>query len=118
MKAPEPTNHTDGVISTQSQWTCPMHPEVVSDKAGDCPICGMPLVPMAGTAEDDAELRDLTRRFWMGAVLTVPLFVLAMSPMVGIRELVGLMPRSRGWIEFFLGSPVVLWVGWPRCRVP
>jgi Cu+-exporting ATPase len=91
-----------------------MHPQIVRDKPGSCPICGMALVPIAGTGEaDDSELRDLTRRFWIGVVLSVPLVVLAMAPMIGIMEPFGLAPRERGWVEFVLGTPVVLWVGWP-----
>ena len=112
-KAPPRSPLAGEATTAQSQWTCPMHPEVVRDKPGDCPKCGMALVPTAGTADDDSELRDLTRRFWIGAVLTIPLFILAMAPMVGVHELFGLAPRQRGWIEFALGSPVVLWVGWP-----
>jgi Cu+-exporting ATPase len=74
----------------------------------------MALVPIAGTGEaDDTELRDLTKRFWVGAALSVPLVVLAMAPMVGFAEPFGLAPRARGWVEFALGTPVVLWVGWP-----
>jgi Cu+-exporting ATPase len=97
-----------------AQYTCPMHPEVTSPTAGNCPICGMALVPVAGTGEtDDSDLRDLKRRLRIGTALSAPLFVLAMSPMVGIHDLFGLQPRPRGWIEFALGTPVVLWVGWP-----
>src|SRR5678815_4913569 len=82
----------------QPRYTCPMHPQIVRDGPGDCPICGMALIPIPGTgAADDSELRDLTRRFWFGTVLTIPLFVLAMSPMVGIHEPFGLAPRTRGW---------------------
>ena len=74
----------------------------------------MALVPIAGTGEsDDSELRDLTRRFWIGAVLTIPLVLLAMAPMIGVMEPFGLAPRMRGWVEFVLGTPVVGWVGWP-----
>ncbi|MGZ8156255.1 MAG: copper-transporting P-type ATPase [Burkholderiales bacterium] len=95
-------------------YTCPMHPEIVRDAPGSCPICGMALVPIAGTGEaDDRELRDLTKRFWLGAILTVPLVFLAMAPMFGYPEPLGLAPRTRGWVEFTFGSPVVLWVGWP-----
>jgi Cu+-exporting ATPase len=91
-----------------------MHPQIVRDGPGSCPLCGMALVPIAGTGEaDDSELRDLTRRFWVGTVLTIPLVILAMAPMIGIDEPFGLKPRSRGWVEFMLGTPVVLWVGWP-----
>ena len=74
----------------------------------------MALVPIAGTGEvDDRELRDLSRRFWIGAVLSLPLVLLAMAPMVGIMEPFGLAPRVRGWVELLLGTPVVLWAGWP-----
>lgn len=100
-----------------AQWTCPMHPEILRNAAGDCPICGMALVPVAGTAEvDDSELRDLTRRMWIGVALSIPLVILAMSPMIGISEPFGLAPQRRGWWEFFMGTPVVLWVGWPILR--
>ncbi len=100
-----------------AQYTCPMHPEVLRDAPGDCPLCGMALVPVAGSgATDDSELRDLARRLWIGTALSVPLVVLAMSPMVGLHDLFGLQPRIRGWVEFALGSPVVLWVGWPILR--
>ena len=97
-----------------SQYTCPMHPQIVRDAPGSCPICGMALVPIAGTGEvDNSELRDLTRRMWVGVALSIPLVLLAMAPMVGVMEPFGLAPRERGWVEFVLGTPVVLWVGWP-----
>src|ERR1700682_3524276 len=105
-----------GPVAPGAVYTCPMHPEIVRDAPGHCPICGMALVPIAGTGAgpaDDSELRDLTRRLWIGVALSIPLVVLAMSPMIGLHDLFGLQPRSRGWIEFALGSPVVLWVGWP-----
>ena len=109
-----PPNPPVTAPTTGAKYTCPMHPEIIRDAPGDCPICGMALVPIPGTGEaDDSELRNLTRRFWIGTVLTLPLVVLAMSPMVGIDEPFGLAPRARGWIEFVLGTPVVLWVGWP-----
>ncbi|HAS86223.1 MAG TPA: heavy metal translocating P-type ATPase, partial [Candidatus Competibacteraceae bacterium] len=97
-----------------AEYTCPMHPEIRSPQPGSCPKCGMALVPIAGAGEaDSSELRDLTHRLWFGVALSVPLVVLAMSPMIGIHELFGLKPQTRGWIEFALGTPVVLWVGWP-----
>ncbi len=100
-----------------AEYTCPMHPEIRSPQPGSCPKCGMALVPVAGTGEaDDSELRDLTRRLWIGVALSIPLVVLAMSPMIGIHDPFGLQPRLRGWIEFALGTPVVLWVGWPILR--
>jgi P-type Cu+ transporter len=100
-----------------AEYTCPMHPEVRSPQPGSCPKCGMALVPVAGTGEaDDSELRGLTRRLWTGVALSIPLVVLAMSPMIGIHDLFGLQPRPRGWIEFALGTPVVLWVGCPILR--
>jgi Cu+-exporting ATPase len=100
-----------------AQYTCPMHPEIVRDGPGDCPICGMALVPIAGTGEtDDSEVRDLTRRFWIGTALSIPLVILAMAPMMGFHQPFGLAPQARGWIEFALGTPVVLWVGWPILR--
>ena len=100
-----------------AQYTCPMHPEILQDGPGSCPKCGMALVPIAGTGEaDDSELRDLTRRFWIGVALSIPLVVLAMAPMAGFHDPFGLAPRARGWVEFALGTPVVLWVGWPILR--
>ena len=103
-----------GAVPRAAEYTCPMHPEIVRNAPGDCPICGMALVPVAGTGEtDDSELRDLTRRLWIGVALSIPLVVLAMSPMIGFHDLFGLQPRPRGWVEFVLGTPVVLWVGWP-----
>ena len=103
--------------SPSAQYTCPMHPEIIRDKAGDCPLCGMALVPIAGTGvADDTELRTLHRHLWIGIALSIPLVVLAMSPMIGFHEPFGLKPRQIGWIQFVLGTPVVLWVGWPILR--
>ncbi|KHK91990.1 ATPase P [Novosphingobium malaysiense] len=98
-------------------YTCPMHPQVRQTGPGSCPICGMGLeLESAAMAEEgpNPELVDFTRRFWIGAVLTVPLLVLAMGPMVGlggIRQAFG--ERGALWIELVLGTPVVLWCGWP-----
>ncbi len=108
---------TAGAVPAAARYTCPMHPEIMRDAPGDCPICGMALVPIAGTGPtDDAELRDLVQRLWVGVALSIPLVMLAMSPMIGIHDLFGLQPQARGWIEFVLGTPVVLWVGWPILR--
>jgi P-type Cu+ transporter len=97
------------------KYTCPMHPQILRDAPGSCPICGMALVPIGAAAADadDSELRDLTRRLWVGIALSLPLVFLAMSPMAGYHDPLGLAPRQRGWVEFALGTPVVFWAGWP-----
>jgi P-type Cu+ transporter len=99
-------------------YTCPMHPEVQQDHPGDCPKCGMALEPMAAAASpvegENAELHDMTRRFWIGAALAVPVFVLAMShliPALGRQPWVN-SDVSR-WVQFALTTPVVCWAGWP-----
>ncbi len=102
-----------GAAAAVTEYTCPMHPEVRSDRPGNCPKCGMALVPVAGAEEDKAELRDLTRRFWVSAVLSAPLAFIAMAPYFGVIEPLGIAPKVRGYIEFVLGTPVVLWGGWP-----
>ena len=96
-----------------AEYTCPMHPEIRSPKPGSCPKCGMALVPVAGAEGDNAELRDMTRRFWVGVVLTVPLLAISMPVYFGIPEPFGIRPGLRVWLEFALGTPVVLWAGWP-----
>jgi Cu+-exporting ATPase len=102
-------------------YTCPMHPEVQQDHPGDCPKCGMTLVLKTPTASPDqaenAELRDMTRRFWVGTVLTLPVFVLAMAhtiPALGHESWV--MSDVSRWIQFVLSTPVVLWAAWPFFR--
>jgi Cu+-exporting ATPase len=95
-------------------YTCPMHPEIVRDGPGSCPICGMALEPMvpAGTDEPNPELADMTRRFRVSLVLTVPVLALAMGAMIpALRGLV--TSRTATWAEFALATPVVLWGGWP-----
>jgi len=96
------------------QWTCPMHPEIVRNAPGACPICGMALEPRVASAEGEPnpELVDMTRRFWVSAVVTAPLLVLAMGGMLpALRHIV---PASiRSWLELALATPVVLWGGWP-----
>ncbi|HUR54412.1 MAG TPA: heavy metal translocating P-type ATPase, partial [Gemmataceae bacterium] len=98
-----------------SKYTCPMHPEVVNDGPGTCPKCGMALEPMTPQAgeEDDSELRDMGRGFRVAAALTLPVFVIAMLPMVpGVSLPHGLMKWAH-WVELALATPVVLWAGWP-----
>jgi P-type Cu+ transporter len=98
-------------------YTCPMHPEVRQTEPGSCPICGMGLERDAATVVDEGpnpELVDFTRRMWVGVVLTLPLLVLAMGPMVGlgwVRDIFGERPSM--WIELALGTVVVLCCGWP-----
>jgi len=101
------------VVREGAQYTCPMHPEILQAGPGSCPKCGMALVPMdAGAEEDDSELRDLTRRLWVSAVLSAPLVVLTMAPMLGLP----LHFAYSQWLELALGTPVVLWGGWPFFR--
>ena len=92
-----------------------MHPEIERDGPGVCPICGMALEPKtisAATVEDDSELNDMTRRLWIGATLTAPVFLLAMSHLFpGAPE--WMSGNASRWIQFILTTPVVLWAGWP-----
>ena len=98
-------------------YTCPMDPEIVRDAPGDCPICGMALEPMGvptGDQGPNPELVDFRRRFLVGAVLTVPLLVLSMGPMVGLGGIRAALGGAGAlWAEFALATPVVLWAGWP-----
>jgi Cu+-exporting ATPase len=101
--------------ATKTEYTCPMHPEIVRDQPGSCPICGMALEPRTVTAteEDNPELRDMSRRFWVSLVLTVPLLVIAMSGMFSRQANPPLPASWLPWIELILATPVVLWGGWP-----
>jgi P-type Cu+ transporter len=100
-----------------TKYTCPMDPEIIRDEPGDCPICGMALEPMGvptGEEGPNPELVDFTRRFWVGAVLTLPVLVLAMGPMIGLGFLRDALGETRAvWAELVLATPVVLWSGWP-----
>ena len=110
--APAPTQPPrKGVI-----YTCPMHPQIRQEGPGNCPICGMALEPLEVTAEaaPNEELADMTRRFWIGLALTLPVVVLEMGghiPGLGLHHLVS--PTASTWIQFLLATPVVLWAGWP-----
>jgi P-type Cu+ transporter len=123
------------LAATKVEWTCPMHPQIVRDAPGNCPICGMALEPRTvnSTEEENPELRDMTRRFWISLVLTVPLLTIAMGSMIwpdlfmsnsyfspisyvwvwrGRAHFIGattIIP----WLELVLATPVVLWGGWP-----
>ncbi len=99
-----------------TQYTCPMHPEIVRDRPGACPICGMALEPMGVPIGDEGpnpELVDFTRRFWVSAALSMPLLVITMGPMAGlpVRDWIG--ERLAVWLELALATPVVLWAAIP-----
>ncbi len=102
-------------LSGSVQYTCPMHPEIIRDEPGDCPICGMALEPVGvGEAEeDDSELRDMSRRFWVSLALTIPVFVLAMGEIIpGFGQAIPISKRSLTFIQLALATPVVAWGGW------
>ena len=115
--SPAPAPHAPAPAPpTAGTWTCPMHPEIVRDGPGSCPICGMALEPRIVTGEEgpDPELVDMTRRFWIGTALTVPLILAAMADMLPAAPLRRLVPPALlAWIELILATPVVLWAGWP-----
>jgi len=98
------------------EYTCPMHPEIVQDKPGPCPKCGMALEPRTVAVEEgeNPELVDMRRRFYLSLILTIPEFIIAMGHMLPGHPLAVLAsPRTYGWIELLLTTPVVLWAGWP-----
>ncbi|HVP43169.1 MAG TPA: heavy metal translocating P-type ATPase [Terriglobales bacterium] len=99
--------------ATRTEYTCPMHPEIVRAEPGACPICGMTLEPrtVAAATPEDPELKSMTRRFWVGAVLLVPLLVLAMGVMYFAPHAIS--PRLMPWLQLLLASPIVVWGGWP-----
>jgi Cu+-exporting ATPase len=110
--AAPPSAASTAPVAAGTEYTCPMHPEIVRNAPGNCPICGMALEPRMPTLEDrpDHELRDMTRRFILAALLTLPLFVIVMAEMVGVPLLSG---RTRVWTELALATPVCLWSAWP-----
>ncbi|MDP3897909.1 MAG: heavy metal translocating P-type ATPase [Mesorhizobium sp.] len=117
----EPAKYLSGQPAPQpmpkgTQYTCPMHPEIIRDKPGSCPLCGMALEPMGVPTGDEGpnpELVDFTRRFWVSAVLSLPLLVITMGPMLGLpfRDWIG--ERTAVWVELALATPVVLWAAIP-----
>lgn len=99
---------------SDTRWTCPMHPEIIRDAPGDCPICGMALEPMiaAAGAGPNPELADMARRFWIGLVLALPVVALEMGGhLTGLHQWLG--QQTSNWLQLLLATPVVLWAGWP-----
>ena len=110
------------VTLTRTEYTCPMHPEIVRSAPGSCPICGMALEPrtVTATAEENPELRDMTRRFWISVALTAPLMAIAMGSMLWPQAFMGELDLVAGpwtrilpFLELVIATPVVLWAGWP-----
>ncbi len=102
--------------ATRTEYTCPMHPEIVRDEPGSCPICGMALEPVTVTVEEEEnpELKDMTRRFWVSAALSIPILFIAMGELIPGNPVARVIPNGvSSWIELALAAPVVLWGGWP-----
>ncbi len=98
----------------QGEYTCPMHPQVRQIGPGNCPICGMTLEPVLATGDmgESPELRDMTKRFWIGAALTAPVFALEMGGhLFDIHHLIA--QKTSNWVQLLLATPVVIWAGWP-----
>ncbi len=114
--APEMRQPADAATGSgpDARWTCPMHPEIVRDGPGACPICGMALEPMTPSASDapNPELADMTRRFWVGAALALPVVFLEMGAhFFGVDRIIPV--RINSWLQMALATPVVWWAGWP-----
>ncbi len=105
-----------GQAAEGAVYTCPMHPEVEQIGPGDCSICGMDLEPKVIDLSDESEAdqyRDMKSRFWAGSLLSAPLLILAMGPMVGLKLTEWIPHRAMGWLQLGLATPVVFWCGWP-----
>ncbi len=109
-----PTGHAQEAAVSGSKWTCPMHPEIVRDGPGACPICGMalePMMPSAGQGQNP-ELADMTQRFWIALALAAPVVALEMgSHVLGLRHLIN--QQISNWTQLALATPAVIWAGWP-----
>ncbi len=97
------------------EYVCPMHPEIIRDKPGSCPKCGMALEPrtVSGDAEVNPELTDMTKRFWIGLVLSAPLLTVMLEHVLPVNVAGFVQSRLGQWIQLALATPVVLWAGWP-----
>ena len=114
MRYLEPKQQALPQADTGTIYTCPMHPEIRRNGPGSCPICGMALEPLVVTrdAGPNSELADMTRRFWVGLALSLPVLVLGMfGEFLGLEHWIA--PQVSAWIQFALATPVVLWAGWP-----
>jgi len=110
------TTHEPNAAADRRTYTCPMHPNIVQDQPGNCPICGMALEPREVTSDEDTnpELIDMTRRFWVAVAFTIPVVLLAMGHLIPGNPFGHIAsPRMMAWIELALATPVVLWAGWP-----
>ena len=99
-----------------TEWTCPMHPQIIRNGPGTCPICGMALEPrhFTGAEPENHELKDMSRRFWTSVVLTIPVLALAMTEFLPGDPVGGLLSmRTKTWIEFALATPICIWAAWP-----
>lgn len=106
------SKHAPSADSKDIEYTCPMHPQVRQMGPGNCPICGMTLEPVVATTPsgDSPELRDMTRRFWVGLALAIPVFALEMGAhLMDVHHLIG--QQTLNWIQLLFGTPVVLWAG-------
>lgn len=115
MPQPSGSASTQTRSQAKTRYTCPMHPEIIRDAPGNCPLCGMSLEPMepTGAAEEDHELRDMTRRFWVSVPLSVLVVAIAMSHLVpALRMESESMRMAMRWAELVLSTPVILWGGW------
>jgi Cu+-exporting ATPase len=107
-----PTTQSEPV-SSAVEYTCPMHPQIIQDHPGSCPICGMALEPKnIETKVDDSEYKDMRRRFWIGLIFSIPVLLLAMGSMIPAFEYF-ISPTLSHWLQFILSTPVILWAGWP-----
>ena len=109
-----PETRTAESVPEGAIYTCPMHPEIRQEGPGSCPICGMALEPEVVTADTapNPELADMTRRFWIGLALALPVFLLEMGGhLTDLHQWIG--QKASNWVQLFLATPVVLWAGWP-----
>ena len=116
LKADRVDSASDQTVLPGTQFTCPMHPEIVAASAGKCPSCGMALQPMEPTLSDDGinhELVDFTRRFRVALVLGLPVLAVAMAPHLGFPLDRVVADSVSNWLQFAFSTPVVLWCGWP-----